>query len=104
MKNATPALRAVRVLPSMGLAFAGYGWNLWPRDGTVTGNAAISDFAPDASDDAASAVPEPASLATLGAGLALVGAAAPADGRLHRIGRGYPARQCLPSRPAGFPR
>jgi len=64
------------LLPSMGLAFDDYGWNLWPRDGTVTGNAAISDFAPDASDGAVTAVPEPASFAMLGLGLALMGAAA----------------------------
>lgn len=63
------------LLPSQGLAFADYGWNLWPRDGTVTGNAAISDFAPDASDGAITAVPEPASFALLGLGLAFVGAA-----------------------------
>ena len=64
------------LLPSMGLAFDDYGWNLWPRDGTVTGNAAISDFAPDASDGAVTAVPEPAPFAMLGLGLALMGAAA----------------------------
>ena len=43
----------------------------------MTGNAAISDFAPDASDGAITAVPEPASFALLGLGLAFVGAAAP---------------------------
>jgi hypothetical protein len=63
------------LLPSLGLAFDQYGWNLWPRDGTVTGNAAISDFAPDASDGAISAVPEPTSFALLGLGLAFMGAA-----------------------------
>ena len=64
------------LLPSQGLAFADYGWNLWPRDGTASGNAAISDFAPDASDGKVSAVPEPASIAFFGAGLGLLAAAA----------------------------
>ena len=65
------------LLPSMGLAFADYTWNLWPRDGTVTtGNAAISDFAPDVSDAAVTAVPEPATLGLFGAGLALLAATA----------------------------
>ena len=56
------------LLPSQGLSFLDYTWNLWPRDGTVTGNAAISDFAPDASNAGVTAVPEPGSLALLGAG------------------------------------
>jgi hypothetical protein len=65
------------LLPSLGLAPEDYGWNLWPRDGTVTtGNAAISDFAPDASDAGVTAVPEPGSWALLGVGLALTGALA----------------------------
>lgn len=64
------------LLPSMGLAFDDYGRNLWPRDGTVTSNAAISDFAPDASDGAVTAVPEPASFAMLGLDLGLMGAVA----------------------------
>jgi hypothetical protein len=65
------------LLPSMGFAFVDYTWNLWPRDGSVTGgNAAISDFAPDASNAGVTAVPEPTSLALLGAGGLLMLAAA----------------------------
>jgi hypothetical protein len=41
----------------------------------VAGNAAISDFAPDASNAAVTTVPEPASLGLLAAGLALLAAA-----------------------------
>ena len=64
------------LLPSMGFAFDDYTWNLWPRDGSVTGNASISDFAPDASNAAVTSVPEPGSWALLGLGLALTAAAA----------------------------
>lgn len=60
------------LLPSLGLAKADYTWNLWPRDGSVAGNAAISDFAPDASNAAVTSVPEPAGIALTGAGLGLL--------------------------------
>ena len=63
----------VSFAPSRGLDPRGYGFNLWPRSG-AGGNDVISDFAPDASVFAATQVPEPASLALLGAGMA--GAAA----------------------------
>jgi MYXO-CTERM domain-containing protein len=43
-----------------------YTFNLWPRDGAFTGNAAISDFAPNNANFTATAVPEP-STALLGA-------------------------------------
>jgi hypothetical protein len=36
-----------------------YTFNLWPRDGAFTGNAAISDFAPNNANFTATAVPEP---------------------------------------------
>jgi hypothetical protein len=55
-------------LPSLGLDKSDYGWNLWPRDGSVTGNGSIADFAPDASDAAVTSVPEPANVVLLGAG------------------------------------
>jgi hypothetical protein len=60
------------LLPSLGLLASNYTWNLWPRDGAVTGNAAISDFAPDASNAAVTAVPEPSTLALFGAGLGVL--------------------------------
>ncbi|MBL8278712.1 MAG: PEP-CTERM sorting domain-containing protein [Pelomonas sp.] len=45
-----------------------YTFNLWPRDGAFTGNAAISDFAPNNANFTATAVPEPgtAALGVLG--------------------------------------
>jgi hypothetical protein len=60
------------LLPSTGFAKTAYTWNLWPRDGAVSGNAAISDFAPDNSNAPVTvlgAVPEPATwlLMALGA-------------------------------------
>ena len=64
------------LLPSQGFSFLDYTWNLWPRDGSVTGNGAISDFAPDASNAGVTAVPEPGSLALLGAGGLLLAAMA----------------------------
>lgn len=57
------------LLPSRGFAKTDYTWNLWPRAGSVTGTAAISDFAPDGSNLAVTAVPEPASFALMGLGL-----------------------------------
>jgi hypothetical protein len=69
---------AASSLPSLGLAPAAYTWNLWPRDALVAataGNAAISDFAPDASNAVVTAVPEPETYALLAFGLAVVGVA-----------------------------
>lgn len=64
-------------LPGTGRSFDQYGWNLWPRGPGISGNAAISDFAPDASTPrVVSVVPEPASVAMLLAGaLAVFGIA-----------------------------
>jgi hypothetical protein len=56
-------------LPSTGFAKTAYTWNLWPRDGKLTGFAAISDFAPDNANLAVAAVPEPSTIALLAAGL-----------------------------------
>jgi hypothetical protein len=58
------------LFPSTGFATSDYTWNLWPRIATVSGNAAISDFAPDASNASVAAVPEPSSMSGL---LAAVG-------------------------------
>jgi hypothetical protein len=55
-----------------GLAKQNYTWNLWPRAAGVAGTAAISDFAPDNSNLAVTAVPEPASVALMGLGLGVL--------------------------------
>ena len=63
------------LLPSKGFAKQDYTWNLWPRDAAFasTGFNAISDFAPDNSNVATTAVPEPASSALMVTGLLLGG-------------------------------
>ena len=64
------------LLPSQGLAFAEYRYNLWPRfaPGGVdpADNTQISDFAPDASTFTARSVPEPSVLWLLAGGVAAV--------------------------------
>jgi len=59
-------------LPSTGFAKIAYTWNLWPRDGTLTGFAAISDFAPDNTNAAVTVVgaePEAGTCALMALGL-----------------------------------
>ena len=60
-------------LPSTGFAKTAYTWNLWPRDGTLTGFAAISDFAPDNTNAGVALVPEPSTWALLALGLGALG-------------------------------
>lgn len=64
------------LLPSTGFANKlDYTWNLWPRDTTFAGFAAISDFAPDNANFTSTAglVPEAGTLAMMAAGLAALG-------------------------------
>ena len=64
------------LLPTTGFAPINYGFNMWPRTNApgITGNPAISDFAPDNGILAVSApVPEPASWTLMILGLGVVG-------------------------------
>lgn len=54
------------LLASTGFNKLDYTFNLWPRDGAFSGNAAISDFAPNNANFTATPVPEPGT-AVLGA-------------------------------------
>lgn len=55
-------------LPTQGLSFENYTFNLWPRVGSGNNNQ-ISDFAPDNANSAVTVVPEPATMGVLGFGL-----------------------------------
>ncbi len=60
------------LLPSHGFADPDYTWALWSIDSNVAGLPRNADFAPDA-NIGVSAVPEPANVALLAAGLELLG-------------------------------
>lgn len=56
---------ALSLFTSRGFAPSDYTFNLWPRVSTVSGNAAISDFAPDASNAGLTIVPTPGAAVVL---------------------------------------
>ncbi len=66
------ALVPASLLPSHGLSDQDYSWALWSIDSNVAGLPRNADFAPDA-NIGVSAVPEPANIALLAAGLGLFG-------------------------------
>lgn len=70
------AVVSASLLPALagGFAPSRYTANLWPRVGA--GTSAISDFAPDNSNLAVTATPEPATFALVGGGVVALGAAA----------------------------
>jgi hypothetical protein len=61
------------LLPSLGLTALQYGFSVWPRDSSVSGNGQISDFAPNDGTMTAS-VPELATWGMLLLGFAGIGA------------------------------
>ena len=69
------AIVPAALVPTIGIADTDVTWALWSIDSTVTGLARNADFAPDG-DIRVSAVPEPAPIASMLAGLSLLGVAA----------------------------
>jgi hypothetical protein len=65
--NSVDVFVSAALLPTQNFSIAQYTVNLWPRSG-LTNNNQIADFAPDNSNFGVT-VPEPASMALLGAGL-----------------------------------
>ena len=77
--NTISVVVPLAMLPTTGAAATAYKWNFWPRNQAITGNAGISDFAPNASSIgtlSVSPVPEPQIALTMAAGLGLIGAVA----------------------------
>lgn len=73
--NTIEARVPLSFLPSLGLAFDQYEWNLWPRCcGRPLSDSQISDFAPNTTNARITSVPEPTTILLLGAGLAGVAA------------------------------
>lgn len=69
--NALSLVVPLSLLPTTGFTPGRYGFNIWPRSGTVGGLATISDFAPNNSTLAA--VPETATWALMLGGFGLIG-------------------------------
>ena len=70
--NTITALVSGALLPSTGFAKIDYTWNLWPRNTSFAGFAAIADFAPDNANFTVAVIPEPTPAVLMLAGLGLV--------------------------------
>ena len=71
--NALSVMVPLSMLTSTGFDPMHYGFNIWPRSGTVGGLATIADFAPDNATLAAN-VPEPAAWSLMLGGFGMIGA------------------------------
>ena len=74
--TATIGAGALQPLFGASLTPGAYTWNLWPRDNSVTGTGAITDFAPNTANQAVGVVPEPGSYALMALGLGALGVVA----------------------------